>query len=89
MELRLPLEMSPGREAACRAVFGTVESSWTRDQTCVPCIGRGILKHCTTREVPIQYLEGRAQRILDALDVGCEGKREVEDEMLDKHLHSL
>ena len=24
MELRLPLEMSPGREAACRAVFGTL-----------------------------------------------------------------
>ena len=23
MGLRLPLEMSPGREAACRAVFGT------------------------------------------------------------------
>src|SRR5574339_574338 len=23
MELRLPLEMSPGREAACRALFGT------------------------------------------------------------------
>src|SRR5574341_279831 len=23
MELRLPLELSPGREAACRAVFGT------------------------------------------------------------------
>src|SRR5574337_115376 len=23
MELRLPLDMSPGREAACRAVFGT------------------------------------------------------------------
>src|SRR5574341_1992371 len=23
MELRLPLEVSPGREAACRAVFGT------------------------------------------------------------------
>ena len=23
VELRLPLEMSPGREAACRAVFGT------------------------------------------------------------------
>src|SRR5574340_1744088 len=23
MELRLPLEMSPGREAACRSVFGT------------------------------------------------------------------
>ena len=26
-------------------------SSWTRDQTCVPCIGRGIPKHWTTREV--------------------------------------
>ena len=23
MELRLPLEVSPGREATCRAVFGT------------------------------------------------------------------
>ena len=29
-----------------------VESSWTRDQTHVPCIGRQILIHCTTREVP-------------------------------------
>ena len=29
-----------------------VGSSWTRDQTCVPCIGRGILNHWTTREVP-------------------------------------
>ena len=28
-----------------------VESSWTRDRTCVPCIGRQILIHCTTREV--------------------------------------
>ena len=28
-----------------------VESSWTRDRTCVPCIGRRILIHCTTREV--------------------------------------
>ena len=24
-----------------------------RDRTCVPCIGRWILNHCTTREVPI------------------------------------
>src|SRR5574337_1251877 len=30
MELRLPLEMSPGREAACRAVFGT----WGFFRTC-------------------------------------------------------
>ena len=29
-----------------------VESFWTRDQTCVPCTGRLILIHCTTREVP-------------------------------------
>ena len=27
-------------------------SSPTRDQTCVPCIGRWILNHRTTREVP-------------------------------------
>ena len=32
-----------------------VESSQTRDQTQVPCIGRQILNHWTTREVP--YLE--------------------------------
>ena len=29
-----------------------VESSLTRDRTCVPCMGRWILIHCTTREVP-------------------------------------
>ena len=29
-----------------------VESSWTRDQTHVPCVGRWIISHCTTREVP-------------------------------------
>ena len=29
----------------------------TRDQTCIPCIGRQILKHWTTREVlPINFL---------------------------------
>ena len=30
-----------------------VGSSRTRDRTCVPCIGRWILIHCATREVPI------------------------------------
>ena len=30
-----------------------VGSSQTRDQTRVPCIGRQILNHCATREVPI------------------------------------
>ena len=30
-----------------------MESSWTRDQICVPCIGKWILIQCTTREVPV------------------------------------
>ena len=29
-----------------------VESSWIRDRTHVPCIGRQILMHCSSREVP-------------------------------------
>ena len=29
-----------------------VESSWARDGICVPCIGRWIFTHCTTKEVP-------------------------------------
>ena len=33
-----------------------VGSSRTRDQTRVPCIGRWILNHCATREVPIPPL---------------------------------
>ena len=33
-----------------------VKSSCTRDQIHGPCIGRWILIHCTTREVPGQYI---------------------------------
>ena len=34
-----------------------VESSWTRDRTCVPCIGRQVLIPRVTREVPeLAYL---------------------------------
>ena len=34
-----------------------VGSSRTRDRTCVPCVGRRVLNHCTTREVPFsRYL---------------------------------
>ena len=33
-------------------------SSQTRDQTCVPCIGREILNHWTTKEVPGSYFKG-------------------------------
>ena len=29
-----------------------VGSSWTRARTCAPCIGRWILNHCATSEVP-------------------------------------
>ena len=32
-----------------------VGSSWTRAQTRVPCIGRWILNHCTTREVQSNF----------------------------------
>ena len=33
-----------------------VESSWSRDQTHAPCIGKQILNHWTTREVPSFYI---------------------------------
>ena len=36
---------------SCSAARGIVQ---TKDQTCVLCIGRQILIHCTTREVPLQ-----------------------------------
>ena len=50
------LEHGPQSEgsAACRTVLvasGHVGSSWARDQICVPCTGRRILYHWTTREV--------------------------------------
>ena len=32
-----------------------VESSLTRDQTCVPCVGRQILNQWTTGEVPVVF----------------------------------
>ena len=32
-----------------------VGTSWTRDQTCVPCIGRQIVIHCTAREVYMDF----------------------------------
>ena len=33
-----------------------VESSWTKDWTYAPCIGRWILNHWTTREVPWSWI---------------------------------
>ena len=44
-----------------------VGSSWTKARTCVPCIGRRILNHCTTREAPshtvfiLRYTQGVLQ----------------------------
>ena len=51
--LQLP---GPGAQAHWLLCVGLVPpwhvgSSWTRAQTCVPCIGRQILIHCTSREV--------------------------------------
>ena len=34
-----------------------VESSWTRDRSCVPSLGRRILNHWTTREVLKFYFQ--------------------------------
>ena len=42
-----------------------VESSQTRDQTRVPCIGRQIPIHCTTREVPRSGVIGGAVNFLN------------------------
>ena len=41
-------------------------SSLTRDQTHVPCIGRQILNHCTTGEVPGKPFQ---QILLEHLDI--------------------
>ena len=39
-----------------------VGSSQTRAQICVPCIGRWILNHCTTREVPVCFFNLSSHR---------------------------
>ena len=39
-----------------------VGSSWTRDQTHVPCIGRRLLIHCATREA-FTWLSGSSQAL--------------------------
>ena len=41
----------PGSTAEASVALQLVEFSWTRDQTCIPCIGRRIPIHCTTKEV--------------------------------------
>ena len=46
-----------------------VGSSWTKNQTCVPCIGRWILNHWTTREVPAFNILNR--NVYKAFHVGC------------------
>ena len=44
--------------SGCGAWSYWLHSTWdprspSRDQTCIPCIGRQILNHWTTKEVPI------------------------------------
>ena len=50
-----------------------VGSSLTRARTRVPCIGRRILNHCATREVPglnpLMYLKCLARGIQQVLNV--------------------
>ena len=44
-----------------------VGSSWTRARTCVPCIGRWILNHCTTREALSLHLRSsKASTVSDS-----------------------
>ena len=54
-QLRLPGSESGLRSYGSRTSVAPcyVESSQTRDQTCVPCTGRWILIHCITGEVPL------------------------------------
>ena len=56
---------APGTRASVGALQN-VGSSWTRDQTRVPCTGRWILNHWTTREVPISPL------FLNDFFLGCQ-----------------
>ena len=37
-----------------------VGSSWARDRTCVPCTGRWIFNHCTTREVVGHFIHNNS-----------------------------
>ena len=59
---RLELELI-GREG--QFILG---SSWTRDQTCVPCIGRWILYHWATSVVPPSVI------LMKAFSVKCSGR---------------
>ena len=44
-----------------------VGSSWARARTHVPCIGRRILNHCATREVPgVIFFNGYGVSLWDA-----------------------
>ena len=52
-------------------------SSPIRDQTHVPCIGRQILNHWTTREVPLLEFEWTG---LDGLKFEAEGKKGFKDD---------
>ena len=44
-----------------------VESSWTRDWTCVPCIGRWILNHWTPQQSLMVLLKSHSHVLQDAL----------------------
>ena len=53
-QLWLTGSTAPAQQLWCTVLIAPqhVGSSWTRDRTRVPCIGRRILNHCIAREVP-------------------------------------
>ena len=65
-----------GLQARCLWYMGLdvpwrVESSWTRDQTHVPRVGRQILNHCTTREVPVVSFKDEGSHEPGNVDSRC------------------
>ena len=50
------------------AALQHVESSWTRDRTRVPCIGRQILNHWTSQENPLPSLLANSPQLSLRLD---------------------
>ena len=67
LRVSAPLAATHGPSVHRRAAQGLaapwyVGSSQTRDRTCVPCVGRHILNHWTTREAPLVHLFPRLLR---------------------------
>ena len=60
-------------------------SLWTRDQTCVPCTGRKILNHQTTREVP-KYAVYSYQNVKDISEIGHTRETQEGNQEMNKYI---